>query len=62
MAKRLKAVRSRSEAASRTSVIFKSKSAYADGAPLHRVQYLETKLILKTDRFKSVESFDQRLS
>lgn len=31
--------------------------AYADGAPLDRVQYLEAKLILKPDRFTSVQSF-----
>jgi len=32
-------------------------SAYADGHPLHQVQYLEAKLILKPDRFTSVDSF-----
>jgi len=32
-------------------------SAYADATPLDRVQYLEAKLILKPDRFTSVESF-----
>jgi hypothetical protein len=31
--------------------------AYADGTPLDRVQYLEAKLILKPDRFTSVEAF-----
>ena len=31
--------------------------AYADGAPLDRVQYLEAKLILKPDRFTSVQAF-----
>jgi hypothetical protein len=31
--------------------------AYADGQPLHQIQYLEAKLILKPDRFTSVESF-----
>ena len=31
--------------------------AYADGHPLHQIQYLEAKLILKPDRFTSVESF-----
>ncbi len=31
--------------------------AYADGTPLDRVQYLEAKLILKPDRFTSVQSF-----
>ena len=32
-------------------------SAYEDGAPLDRVQYLEAKLILKPDQFTSVQSF-----
>jgi hypothetical protein len=32
-------------------------TAYADGTPLDRVQYLEAKLILKPDRFTSVQSF-----
>ena len=32
-------------------------SAYADGHPLHQVQYLEAKLIQKPDRFTSVDSF-----
>jgi hypothetical protein len=31
--------------------------AYADGTPLDRIQYLEAKLILKPDRFTSVQSF-----
>jgi hypothetical protein len=48
---RLDRVRSRGSEASR------SASSYVDGAPLDRVQYLEAKLILKPDRFKSVESF-----
>ena len=30
---------------------------YADGTPLDRVQYLEAKLILKPDRFTSVQAF-----
>src|SRR3974390_439600 len=30
---------------------------YADGTPFDRVQYLEAKLILKPDRFTSVQSF-----
>ena len=34
-----------------------SGTAYADGQPLDRVQYLEAKLILKPDRFTSVQSF-----
>jgi hypothetical protein len=33
------------------------KAAPTDGPPLDRVQYLEAKLILKPDRFTSVESF-----
>jgi hypothetical protein len=32
-------------------------AVYADGTPLDRVQYLEAKLILKPDRFNSVQSF-----
>ncbi len=32
-------------------------ATYADGAPLDRIQYLEAKLILKPDRFTSVQSF-----
>src|SRR5271157_4054973 len=32
-------------------------AAYADGQPLDRVQYLEAKLILKPDRFTSVQAF-----
>ena len=39
------------------SDVSRSPSSYADGAPLDRVQYLEAKLILKPDRFRSVESF-----
>ncbi len=30
---------------------------YADGSPLDKIQYLEAKLILKPDRFTSVQSF-----
>jgi hypothetical protein len=32
-------------------------SSYADGTPFDQVQYLEAKLILKPDRFTSVQSF-----
>ena len=32
-------------------------STYTDGHPLHQIHYLEAKLILKPDRFTSVESF-----
>jgi hypothetical protein len=34
-----------------------SEAAYADGTPLDGVQYLEAKLILKPDRFTSVQAF-----
>ncbi len=34
-----------------------AEQAYADGTPLDRVQYLEAKLILKPDRFTSVQAF-----
>jgi hypothetical protein len=34
-----------------------SEEKYSDGAPLDRVQYLEAKLILKPERFTSVQSF-----
>jgi len=30
-------------------------SSYADGTPLHRVQFLEAKLILKPEHFTSVQ-------
>jgi hypothetical protein len=40
-----------------TSVAPTSGATYADGAPLDRVQYLEAKLILKPDRFTSVQAF-----
>lgn len=35
----------------------KEPSTYADGTPLDAITYLEAKLILKPDRFNSVESF-----
>lgn len=56
MEKSLKDGRSRSKTPGRTAMA-KSRSAYGDGTPLDRVQYLEAKLILKPDRFKSVQSF-----
>ena len=34
-----------------------SMTAYADGQPLDKITYLEAKLILKPDRFTSVQSF-----
>lgn len=36
----------------------RKKRRYSDGHPLDHVQYLESKLILKGDRFTSVDSFD----
>ena len=35
------------------------KGKYSDGHPLHDLQYLETKIILKGDRFTSADSFNQ---
>lgn len=35
----------------------KSAGAYSDGSPLDRIEYLEAKLILKPDRFTSVQTF-----
>ena len=35
------------------------KRKYSDGHPLNHVQYVESKLILKGDRFTSVDSFDE---
>ena len=39
------------------SVVERSAGAYADGTPLDKITYLEAKLILKPDRFTSVQSF-----
>jgi len=39
------------------SQIAAAATAYADGAPLDNITYLEAKLILKPDRFTSVQSF-----
>jgi hypothetical protein len=39
------------------SPIVATGSAYSDGTPLDRVQYLEAKLILKPEPFTSVQSF-----
>ena len=39
------------------SIAAGSAATYADGQPLDRVQYLEAKLILKPDRFTSVQAF-----
>jgi len=57
MAKHSEMNRSKLKVLDRSLSTFNSKAAYADGAPLDRVQYLEAKLILKPDRFKSVDSF-----
>lgn len=57
MEKRSKVGQSKLKMRNRTADASNPKAAYADGAPLDRVQYLEAKLILKPDRFKSVESF-----
>jgi hypothetical protein len=58
MEKGEKTGKTRSDKATRRSAEASgSVSGYADGTPLDRVQYLEAKLILKPDRFKSVESF-----
>ena len=35
------------------------KSKYSDGHPLHELQYLEAKVILKGDRFGSVDDFQE---
>ncbi len=43
--------------ASRPSLVLK-KGKYSDGHPLDKIQYLESKIILKGDRFSSVECFD----
>jgi hypothetical protein len=36
----------------------RKKQRYSDGHPLDHIQYVESKIILKGDRFTSVESFD----
>ncbi len=43
--------------ASTSSLAAPVAATYADGTPLDRVQYLEAKLILKPDRFTSVQAF-----
>lgn len=40
-----------------TPVVSPADAVYADGAPLDNITYLEAKLILKPDRFTSVEAF-----
>lgn len=49
---------STSDATPRRSPPARKKRRYSDGHPLDHVQYVESKLILKGDRFTSVESFD----
>jgi hypothetical protein len=50
---------STSEATPRRAQPARKKRHYSDGHPLDHVQYLESKLILKGDRFTSVDSFDE---
>ncbi len=50
---------STSEATPRRSLPARKKRRYSDGHPLDHVQYLESKLILKGNRFTSVDSFDE---
>jgi hypothetical protein len=50
---------STSHAAPRRSIAARKKRRYSDGHPLDHVQYVESKLILKGDRFTSVDCFDE---
>src|SRR5215470_12293033 len=50
---------STSDATPRRSQPARKKRRYSDGHPLDHVQYVESKLILKGDRFTSVDSFDE---
>ncbi|MGB8770678.1 MAG: hypothetical protein WCC92_13750 [Candidatus Korobacteraceae bacterium] len=56
-AKKHKQDRVKKTSSQSVSPVAASGAAYADGAPLDRVQYLEAKLILKPDRFTSVQAF-----
>lgn len=47
----------RTATATRPATTPDDMASYADGAPLHQVQYLEAKLILKPDNFTSVQAF-----
>jgi len=49
---------STSDATPRARSTQQKKRRYSDGHPLDHVQYVESKIILKGDRFTSVESFD----
>jgi hypothetical protein len=55
--------KSKDKAAKKAAPVEKISAAaaatYADGAPLDRVTYLEAKLILKPDRFTSVQAFHE---
>jgi len=50
---------STSDATPRRTLPARKKRRYSDGHPLDHVQYVESKLILKGDRFTSVDSFDE---
>ena len=50
---------STSDVTPRRSLSGRNKRRYSDGHPLDHVQYVESKLILKGDRFTSVDSFDE---
>jgi len=50
---------STSDATPRHAHPARKKRRYSDGHPLDHVQYVESKLILKGDRFTSVDSFDE---
>ena len=50
---------STSDATPRRSTPARKRRRYSDGHPLDHVQYVESKLILKGDRFISVDSFDE---
>ncbi len=55
--KRKKDKGERSKLEEPVSQTFRPGQSYADGTPLDRVTYLEAKLILKPDRFTSVQAF-----
>ena len=49
--------KTKNEKQGRKTAAVSTMDAYADGQPLDKVTYLEAKLILKLDRFTSVQSF-----
>jgi len=57
MEKSVKTRQIKSKVVRSESGVTEEARAYADGTSLDRVQYLEAKLILKPDRFTSVQSF-----